>query len=89
MTRVTTAQPRRFGSERDGTRPPRTVRSKPYVVMILVLIALAVIMMGVKDGTYAAVMTAFLGVATTATAVGVWGTALAVKDTELGSRPDD
>jgi hypothetical protein len=58
-------------------------------LVILVVVALAVIMMGVKDGMYAALLTAVVGVAAAATAVGVWGTALAVKDTELRSRSDD
>jgi hypothetical protein len=61
-----------------------------YGSVILLVFVGAVITMTVKDGASGAVETALLAFAIAATAVGVWGTAMAVKETEeLRARPED
>jgi hypothetical protein len=50
----------------------------------------AVTTMGLRDGPSGAAVTALLSFAIAATAVGVWGTAMAVRETdELRSRSED
>jgi hypothetical protein len=50
----------------------------------------AVTTMGLRDGPSGAMVTALLSLAVAATAVGVWGTAMAVKETDdLRSRSED
>jgi hypothetical protein len=61
-----------------------------YAFVILSVFVLAVIRMWVEDGASTAVVTAVVVVAIAGTAIGLCGTALAVKETdELGSRPED
>jgi hypothetical protein len=73
---------------------PKSARrnARPLVlgcVVALVFVA-AVIAMTIRDGAGGAVMTALLAVVLVATAFGVWGTAMAVRETEeLGSHTED
>jgi hypothetical protein len=70
--------------ERQGVSP------LVYAFVILSVFVLAVIRMWVEDGASTAVVTAVVVVAFAATAIGLCGTALAVKETDaLGSRPED
>jgi hypothetical protein len=65
---------------------------RPFVygsVITFVFVA-ALTTMTMRDGASGAVETALLGFAIAATAVGVWGTAMAVRETdELRTRPED
>ncbi len=66
--------------------------SRPFVYtgVILAAFVVAVVMTGVEDGPSAAAVTALLALALAGTVVGVWGTAMAVRETEeLGAQPDD
>jgi hypothetical protein len=66
----------------------RKIRPAAYVVVGASLVA-AVVAMAVADGTTGAVLSALVAFATAGTVVGVWGTAMAVRDThELSSRPE-
>jgi hypothetical protein len=68
----------------------RKIRPLVYGSVILLVFVGAVIMMTMKDGASGAVETALLAFAIAATALGVWGTAMAVKETdELRARPED
>ena len=58
--------------------------------MALAVFVAAVIAMALRDGAGGAALTALVYVATAATAFGVWGTAMAVRETqELGSPTED
>lgn len=68
----------------------RNIRPFVYGCGILLVFIAAVIIMSMRDGASGAFMTAFLAVVAAATAIGVWGTAMAVKETQdLGSHTDD
>ncbi|HEY5024515.1 MAG TPA: hypothetical protein VII76_06035 [Acidimicrobiales bacterium] len=68
----------------------RNIRPFVYGCMILVVFIAAVTMMSMKDGASGALLTALGAVALAATGVGVWGTAVAVKEThDLGSHTED
>ncbi|HVA04402.1 MAG TPA: hypothetical protein VMU64_11740 [Acidimicrobiales bacterium] len=68
----------------------RNIRPLVYGSVILLAVVAAVITMTMKDGASGAVETALLALAIAATAFGVWGTAMAVKETdELSARPED
>ena len=60
-------------------RSPQRQTVRLRRVFLLVFVA-AVVAMSVKDGASGAVMTALLAVVVAAMAVGVWGTAMAVRD---------
>jgi len=71
-------------------RQRRNIRPIVYSCVVLSVFAGTVITMAFEDGASGAVMTAFLAVAVAVTAVGVWGTAMAVKETEnLDSGAED
>jgi hypothetical protein len=76
-----------------ASAPPRRRRSiRPlfYAGVILVVFVVSVITMALKDGASGAVVTTLLSFAITGTAVGVWGTAMAVRETEnFGSPTED
>ncbi len=58
--------------------------------MVVSVIVAAVVTMALKDGASGAVVTGLLALAVIGTAVGVWGTAMAVKETEnFGSSTED
>ena len=79
---------RRIDSAPKGER--RNIRPVVYAFVILSVFVVAVTTMGLKDGPSGAAVTALLVVAIAATALGVWGTAMAVRETnELRSRPED
>lgn len=68
----------------------RTVRPFAYGCMILAVFIAAVTVMSMKDGASGALLTALVAVALAATAVGVWGTAMAVREThDVGSDTED
>jgi uncharacterized membrane protein YqjE len=68
----------------------RRIKPRVYGYALAVVFVAAVVTMAVKDGASGAAVTTLLAFALLATAVGVWGTAMAVKETEhLGSRTDD
>jgi hypothetical protein len=68
----------------------RRIKPRVYGGALAVVFVAAVITMAVKDGASGAAMTTLLAVALLATGVGIWGTAMAVKETEnLGSPTDD
>jgi len=67
----------------------RKIRPAAYVVVMAASLVAAVVAMAVADGTTGAVLSALVAFATAGTVVGVWGTAMAVRDThELSSRPE-
>ncbi|MGD0381043.1 MAG: hypothetical protein ABSC30_13770 [Acidimicrobiales bacterium] len=73
-----------------GEDEGRTVRPAVYAFVILAVFVVAVTTMGLRDGPSGAMVTALLSLAVAATAVGVWGTAMAVKETDdLRSRSED
>lgn len=79
---------RRITSGRQG----HSRLSRPLVCAgaILASFVVAVIMTGVEDGPSAAAVTALVALALAGTVVGVWGTAMAVRETEeLGAQPED
>ena len=79
---------KRAESAREDER--QAVSPLVYAFVILVVFVLAVVRMWVEDGASTAVVTAVAVVAIAATAIGLCGTALAVKETdEFGSRPED
>ncbi len=68
----------------------RSIKPLVYGSVILAVFVGALTTMTMKDGASGGVETAILGFALAATAVGVWGTAMAVKETdELRARPED
>ena len=68
----------------------RLSRPLVYAGAILAVFVVAVIMTGLEDGPSAAAVTALLALALAGTVVGVWGTAMAVRETEeLGTQPED
>lgn len=80
------SQPKSAG--RDGER--RKVKVLLSSCVILAVFVMAVITMALEDGAGGAGLTALVCVVVAAIAVGLWGTALAVRETEeLGSRPED
>ncbi|HLN42566.1 MAG TPA: hypothetical protein VK215_08930 [Acidimicrobiales bacterium] len=61
-----------------------------WMSVVVAVFVLAVIMMAIRDGASGAVLTALACVVITGIAFGLWGTAMAVKETdELGSRSGD
>ncbi len=81
------SQVERVGSE--SPRPHRIIRPWFYALVIPAVLVVAVITLALQDGTNGAVVTAFVVVATAGTAVGLWGTAMAVRDThDFGPRPE-
>ncbi len=68
----------------------RRIKPRVYGCALLVIFVGAVATMAVKDGASGAAVTTLLAFALVTTAVGIWGTAMAVKETEhLGSPRDD
>ncbi len=58
--------------------------------VVLAVFVMAVITMALKDGASGAGLTALVCVVVAAIAVGLWGTAMAVRESEeLGARPED
>ena len=85
---MSTVDSKRIGSVREGERP--TNKRLVYAFVTLSVFVLAVIAMGLEDGPSGAAVTALLAFAIAATAVGLWGTAMAVRETDqMGSRSDD
>ncbi len=85
---MSTMESRRLDSAREDER--RNVRPAVYASVILSVFVVAVTAMGLRDGASGAAVTALLAFAVAATAVGVWGTAMAVKETDdLRSRSED
>jgi hypothetical protein len=79
---------KRIESAREDERQP--ISPLVYAFVILSVFVLAVIRMWVEDGASTAVVTAVAVVAIAATAVGLCGTALAVRETdEFGSPTED
>ena len=71
-------------------RERRSIRPLFYASVILAVFVVSVITMALKDGASGAVVTTLLSFAITGTAVGVWGTAMAVRETEnFGSPTED
>jgi hypothetical protein len=71
-------------------RERRSIRPLFYACVILVVFVVSVITMALKDGASGAVVTTLISFAITGTAVGVWGTAMAVRETEnFGSPTED
>ena len=66
----------------------RHVRPVLYGSSILVVCVAAVVLMAVVNGTGAAIMTAFLVITISGTALGLFGAGMAVKETELEMRPE-
>jgi len=65
------------------------IRPWVYALAIPSVFVVAVIMMALQEGASDAVMTAFVAFATTGTAIGLWGTAMAVRDThDFSPRPE-
>lgn len=68
----------------------RNIRPFFYGSVITLVFVAALTTMTMRDGASGAVETALLGFAMAATAVGVWGTAMAVRETdELRTPPED
>jgi uncharacterized membrane protein YhaH (DUF805 family) len=68
----------------------RSVRPFVYGCVFLLVFIATVVAMSMKDGASGAFMTALLAVVVAAMAVGVWGTAMAVREThDLGPHTDD
>ncbi len=79
---------RPIASESKSAR--RNVRPFVYGCVFLLVFIAAVIAMSMRDGASGAFMTALLAVVVAALAVGVWGTAMAVRETQdLGAHSDD
>jgi hypothetical protein len=79
---------KRVESAREDER--QAIRPLIYAFVILSVFVLAVIRMWLEDGASTAVVTAVAVVAIAATAIGLCGTAMAVRETdELGSRSED
>ncbi len=77
-----------MGSVRQGGR--RRVKPVLWASVALAVFVVAVIAMAFRDGAGGAALTALVYVATAGTAFGVWGTAMAVRETqELGSPTED
>jgi hypothetical protein len=88
MPTIQSSESRRLDSA--GEDEGRTVRPAVYAFVILAVFVVAVTTMGLRDGPSGAMVTALLSLAVAATAVGVWGTAMAVKETDdLRSRSED
>ena len=88
MSPMSTIQSRPVDSAREDGR--RAVRPAIYAVALLSVFVVAVTTMGLRDGPSGAAVTAFVSFAVAATAVGVWGTAMVVKETDdLRSRSED
>jgi hypothetical protein len=68
----------------------RNVRPLVFACIVALVFIAAVIAMSIRDGVGGAFMTALLAVVVVATAFGVWGTVMAVRETEdLGPHTDD
>ena len=68
----------------------RTVRPRVYVYAVVMLFVAAVVAMDFEHGTGGVVVTVLIALAVAGTALGVWGTAMAVRETEnLGSPKGD
>jgi hypothetical protein len=79
---------KRIESAREDERQP--ISPLVYAFVILSVFVLAVIRMWVEDGASTAVVTAVAVIAIAATAIGLCGTAMAVRDTdEFTSRSED
>jgi len=71
-------------------RQRRTIRPRVYAWVIASVFVAAVVTMAVKEGASGAVVTILLALALAGIAVGVWGTAMAVRETQdFGRRSDD
>ena len=83
-----TVESKPMSSGRDGER--RKVKLLLCSCVVLAVFVMAVITMALKDGASGAGVTALVCVLVAAIAVGLWGTALAVRETEeLGSHAED
>lgn len=79
---------RPIASAQKSTR--RSVRPLVFSCVVAVVFLAAVVAMSIRDGAGGAFMTALLAVVLVATAFGVWGTTMAVRETEeLGSHAED
>ena len=68
-------------------RQRRNVRLLAYVAGILAVLVAAVTVMAIKDGASGALLTVVCVVAIAGTVLGIWGTSMAVKETQdFGSR---
>ncbi len=68
----------------------RISRPLLYAGAILSVFVVAVTMMGLEDGPSGAAVTALVALALAGTVVGVWGTAMAVRETEdFTTQPED
>jgi hypothetical protein len=74
-----------------GREPVRRIlRPRVYAGTIASVFVGLVITMALKDGASGAAVTVLIALAVAATAVGVWGTAMAVRETEnLGTPTED
>ena len=71
-------------------RERRNIKPLLWTSIIVVVFVLAVITMALRDGAGGAALTVLVCVVVAGTAVGLWGTAMAVRETEkFGSRPED
>jgi FtsH-binding integral membrane protein len=71
-------------------RQRRNIRPRVYAWVTVSVFVAAVVTMAVKEGASGAVVTILLAFAMAGTALGVWGTAMAVKETQnFGRRSDD
>jgi undecaprenyl pyrophosphate phosphatase UppP len=86
-----TVDSRPIGSERERKSESgrHNVKALFCTLVVIAVFVVAVITMALRDGTNAAVMTALLVVAVAGIAVGLWGTAMAVKETEEFRSPPD
>jgi undecaprenyl pyrophosphate phosphatase UppP len=85
---MATVDSKPMGSLREDGR--RNVKSRLWVSVALAVFVAAVIAMALRDGAGGAALTALVYVAAVAIAFGLWGTAMAVRESqELGSPTED
>jgi hypothetical protein len=79
---------RSIGSAPEPAR--RIVKARLYAYAVVTVFVAAVIAMTLEDGIGGAIVTVLIALALAGTALGVWGTAMAVRETEnLRSRIGD
>jgi hypothetical protein len=85
---MSTVDSKPMSSVREGGRR----NAKPFVVasVVVAVFVLAVITMALRDGAGGAALTVLGAVVIAATALGLWGTAMAVRETDrIGSRSEE
>ena len=68
----------------DGARRPLVVRGRPLACALVMLVVFlsTVIVLGVQAGTGTAMLTTVVAIVAATVACGVWGAAMAVKETQ-------